>query len=58
MATNKTLHRPQYLVASGAVQPAVLEKRRSASRLLVKLVAAAGTFWLIAAVLDWNALVF
>ena len=58
MTTHKTLHRPQYLVASGAVQPAVLEKRRRGSRLLVKFVAAAGTFWLIAAFLDWNALVF
>ena len=58
MTTHKALHRPQYLVASGAVQPAVLEKRRRGSRLLIKLVAAAGTFWLIAAVVDWSVLVF
>ncbi len=55
MTTQKALHRPQYLVASGAVQPAVLEKRRHVSRLLIKLVAAAGTLWLIAAVVDWSA---
>lgn len=58
MITHKSLHRPHYLVASGAVQPAVLERRRLGSRLLIKLVAAAGTLWLIAAVVDWSALVF
>lgn len=56
MTTQKALYRPHYLVASGAVQPAVLEKRRLGSRLLIKLVAAAGAFLLIAAVVDWTAL--
>lgn len=54
MTTQKALHRPQYLVASGAVQPAAPEKRRHVSRLLIKLIAAAGTIWLIAAAVDWS----
>ncbi len=54
MAIQRAIHRPHYLVASGALQPANMSRRRVRSSLFLKLAAVLGTVWLVIAALDWG----
>lgn len=54
MAIQRALHRPHYLVASGAVQQGVLGRRRSRSSPLLVAAGILGSIWLVVALLDWG----
>lgn len=58
MAIQKTIRRPHYLVASGAVQAAVGERRRPRTGLLIKFAAGLAAIWLAVAALDWGLAAF
>ena len=58
MPIQRAIHRPHYLIASGAVQPAGMVRRRARGSLFLKLAAVLGTLWLVIAALDWGLPVF